>query len=613
MTRARRSVASLALAAALLSTVPVGAQEGWNPFRERDEIGRRSRRPVEPQPPVLSPMDGVFRGRPNGPDAENGQSPGFGAAYPGSDLPPAYARPLPGPNGSAREALNTSKIERLELEPALTTDGSGLPADAWRGMDVKAVEEAFAGLTIPPKSPALQALWQRLLSAAADAPGGGRTPVHFDAVRLEALYRSGLITAMGARLEGTSSTDPILQSFVVRRDLALGNRDGVCQNSKGLLAKRAELPKQLAGELHLLSGFCAAAAGNAGGAGIAVDLAREEGIDAPVALAALDALAGNGKGPLTPPKQVRVLDFRLLELLGPVEPSQILDRAEPALLAALALQDTAEPRLRVAAGEAAAVIGAITAEQLMAAYRGASEGADEPALRRAELIRTISGESAAPRKLQISKALLDEARRSGLYLPIARVIAPLVAQIGMAPGLQGYSDTLIEIAIAAGDTRRAREIASASGARHWLALIDIADAGPAQEARERNLEALDEMVRRGRFPADLLHRLATVLDATDVNVPLPLWEAASRTPQPATGYLPETGVLAQLQDAAKRKDTARTILLALRAFGPAGADGVHLIGLGDTLRALRRAGLDRDARALGVEALLAQWPRSGGT
>ena len=133
---------------------------------------------------------------------------------------------------------------------------------------------------------------------------------------------------------------------------------------------------------------------------------------------------------------------------------------------------------------------------------------------------------------------------------------------------------------------------------------------PSETSREQNLGSLDELVRRGRFPAELLHRLATVLDATDVNVPIPLWEAASRTPQPASGYLPETGVLAQLQEAAKKKEMARTVLLVMRALGPAGPDGAHIIALGDAIRALRRVGLESEARGLGVEALIAQWPRS---
>jgi hypothetical protein len=35
-----------------------------------------------------------------------------------------------------------------------------------------------------------------------------------------------------------------------------------------------------------------------------------------------------------------------------------------------------------------------------------------------------------------------------------------------------------------------------------------------------------------------------------------------------------------------------------------------MIALGDTLKALKRAGLDADARRLGVEAIFALWPRT---
>ena len=100
-----------------------------------------------------------------------------------------------------------------------------------------------------------------------------------------------------------------------------------------------------------------------------------------------------------------------------------------------------------------------------------------------------------------------------------------------------------------------------------------------------------------------------MLDALDVQVPIPLWEAASRTPQPDAGHLPETGILSQLQEAAKKKEVARTILLAMRTIGPNGAEGAHMIALGDAIKALRRVGLERDARRLGFEALFGGWPR----
>jgi hypothetical protein len=93
-------------------------------------------------------------------------------------------------------------------------------------------------------------------------------------------------------------------------------------------------------------------------------------------------------------------------------------------------------------------------------------------------------------------------------------------------------------------------------------------------------------------------------------VPIPLWEAASRTPQPTSGYLPETGVLSELQDAAKKKEFGHTVLLAMKTLGPNGAEGAHMIALGDSIRALKRAGLEPDARRLGLEALLGAWPRT---
>jgi len=101
-----------------------------------------------------------------------------------------------------------------------------------------------------------------------------------------------------------------------------------------------------------------------------------------------------------------------------------------------------------------------------------------------------------------------------------------------------------------------------------------------------------------------------VLDALDYQVPIPLWEAASRSPQPTDGYLPPTGVLSELQQAAKSGESAKMILLVASAIGPDGPAGAHIIALGDVIRALKRAGMEREARRLGVEALFTAWPRS---
>ena len=101
-----------------------------------------------------------------------------------------------------------------------------------------------------------------------------------------------------------------------------------------------------------------------------------------------------------------------------------------------------------------------------------------------------------------------------------------------------------------------------------------------------------------------------VLDALDIEVPIALWDAAGRLPQASAGYLPETGVLADLGQSARRNEVGRTALLAMRVLGPGGPDGANVLGLGDAVRALKRVGLEADARRLALEALLGVWPRA---
>ena len=54
--------------------------------------------------------------------------------------------------------------------------------------------------------------------------------------------------------------------------------------------------------------------------------------------------------------------------------------------------------------------------------------------------------------------------------------------------------------------------------------------------------------------------------------------------------------------------TAGERLLVMKTLDPDGPEGANLIALGDSIRALMRAGLDSDAKRMGVEALLAHWP-----
>ena len=128
------------------------SDDGWNPFKWLEPAPRRKR----PEPPVDAPI--------------------------WSAMPPAGVRNRP--------------VESSDLAPVMAPDTSGLPLDLWRGLEMADIERLLAGLDLPPRSPALHQVWRRMLLSSASPPAGAPSPDHFMALRLEALYRSGLLRDM---------------------------------------------------------------------------------------------------------------------------------------------------------------------------------------------------------------------------------------------------------------------------------------------------------------------------------------------------------------------------------------------------------------------------------
>lgn len=589
MRKARPLVVAYAgrlLAAALVAgllTVPSAAQE-WNPFDSST-------------PPARSPA----------------KEPQSGAASGSDDI----IRPMGDSNAGA--------VERGDLAPVMAPDGSGLPYELWQGLNVSTLERLISEIDIPPRSPALHKLWLRLITSNLPPPDGGVTDQQFLALRLEILYRSGLLEEASRLLSSQPASDPVVAILSARNAVGLGDKARGCDAMKAAGAAPAQLPKPVKADAALISGYCAALAGDAPGAGLAAELAREEGVKEGPGLAALDALSMGVKPQTAADRSITLIDYRLIEAAGgTVEGKQLRKQAAPALLAALALDTQAPVAERLSAAEAAAEVNAITPEQLAEIYRSGAAGeaavsdaagSDTPQ-RRAALFVAAENEHTPQKKVRLIRSFLDDAHRAGFYLTALRMVAPASETIVAAPEIGWYAETGVEVALAAGNFGKAREWAAfgsapsgAGGASltHWLALVDIAEGA---KGRQDDLQAVEDLAVRGRMDATLLHRLATVLDALEYDVPIPLWEAASKTPQPAGGYLPDTGVLTELQDAAKKHQFGRTVLLTMKTLGPNGAEGAHMIALGDSIRALRRAGLESDAHNLGFEALFASWPRS---
>jgi hypothetical protein len=511
----------------------------------------------------------------------------------------------------AQEAYTplTRPVETSDLPPAL------LPADLWHGLNAAVIEKALAGPDMPPRSPALHELWRRmLLSTSGPGHDAGRSSDDLLQLRLEALYRSGLLGDIAEVLGKGGSTDPTTRLWRARADIYRGERDKGCQALAGPV--EPQLPQPLKAEKQVLIGYCAAVAGDTAAAALAASLAREEGSTAELPMSVLGGLDG-GVGERPPlPARVSLIDYRFIELTGPIDAAAVLPRAEPALLVALAGSSALDIKVQVAAAEAALRLNAMPPEAVAEVYRRLPEAASgagaAPALKRAQLFKAVEATQTPDARVRLVRSLLNEARRAGLYLQTARMLAPLFTQIWPSPQAAPLTEAIVEVALAGGDYELARRWAeSGASLQHWLALIDLVDP-QARQMRPAGLGSLEELAARGRLAPVPLHRVVTVLDALNITVPLRLWEAAGRLPQPTGGHLPETGVLSELAQASQRKEAGRTILLAMRALGPEGPDGANALALGDTLRALKRAGLDADARRLALESLYAVWPRMSG-
>lgn len=642
LTNLRAGCLGAALAVSWLPTLAV-ADDAWNPFGPPVEDVRPRSRPkaTTERTPVYAP--------PGQPGIDAPAPPAGGAQAPAEGVDEtSFSRPIaaqPGYTAATGIDARAGGVERGELAPVMATDGSGLPFELWRGLDVTAVEGLLSKLEVPPRSPTLHALWRRLLTADATSTASGAA--RFDIVRSEALYRSGLnadATALATKAAASpDGLDPALAVIAAKVGFAGDTPGPTCEKLKPFVARKGDLPKALQRDLLVLSGTCAALNGNPGGAGLAAELLRDEiardrKLDDPASLAALDAAAS---GTRTTPRgnPVTLVQYRLHAIAGEVDPLAILARGEPALLTAIALDRgggvsaDAALQARLVAAEGAARLNALSPGELADVWRaaGASVPADQlqspgqrrppdgrsadAAVNRAALFKASETERTPARKVRLMRSLLDDAKRAGLYWQTLAALGPVLEPLQPVPELGWFAETGVEIALVSGKPGLARQWANLGGAvpgdgglRRWLPLIDLVDPALKSE-RGRSLSSLEDMALRGRLGPDLLHRLATVLDAHDINVPIPLWEATSKVPQPTSGHLPETGVLADLQDAAKKKEFGRTVLLAIRTLGPNGAEGANILALGDGIRALRRAGLEADARRLGLEALFAQWPR----
>lgn len=532
-----------------------------------------------------------------------------------------------GPSGGSADVYSKPAAETSSSWSASTTPGADqlAPEDA---------ERLFKALSGSPKSRTLRELLRPVV--AGNGSAGGRAGQAAAAARLDAQLRLGFVEEAAAFQipSGLDTGSADWAGFALRRSVAMaaiGREEEACRDARDIIAVAEGLPAKDKDLGILLSGYCGALAKTSAAVSLAADVARDRSGFDPAALAGLEAMARGSRPRIPATLQLSPLAYRALQMAGASPEDLVAAKADAALLAAMPSDQKLPAESRIVAAEKAAEAFILAPERLADAYASAPRGADiesmtsgsgahssNPSQHRAGLFVSATRQPTPLRKVRLVRAFLDSSAKAGIAMAAFEIMGETVARIRPVQEIGWFAETAVEVLLIGGRIDEARQwlqlaaISDPRGPRalsHWAALVDIADASRTAR-RGDSLASLESMALRGDFRPAELHRLATVLDALDYQVPIPLWEAASRTPQPTDGHLPPTGVLSELQQAAKSGEHAKTVLLVANAIGPDGPAGAHMIALGDTIRALKRAGMEREARRLGLEALFLAWPRS---
>jgi hypothetical protein len=478
--------------------------------------------------------------------------------------------------------------------------GSRLPIDLFRGLQPDAMQRLLAAVTLPSPSRALATLIARALTTGAERGGADI------AVRIEALKRAGRVEETARLLGEVAGTGEAGASArYAEALLAAGHDDEACgvaldpppDHAGASETKRATF---------LVPAYCAARKDDMRGAQLSLQLARDNGVQAPLAFAAIDR---KGAGSL--PKRIEVLAYIFLRLDPKRLRPEIAMRATPDLLYRLAHDDAVPPELKLAAAERAAALNIVDGRTLAAAYRDAApklgKSQTPPALR-ARLFAALEAAPTAKIRADSIDALLVSGRELDLEIPLSEALAEANARLAQDPHAAAFAATGVRVAALAGDDQSAWSFIDAGGGPARSLAFLLAARDPFDPRASQTLGGGPDATLKGGPPQQVLPWLVTVLEALDYEVPIPLWDVAGKVPQPTEGYLPATGELTALKDAADAGELGRTVLLVASVLGPKGPAGANLIAVSDAIRALKRIGLDQEARQVGFEALYAHWP-----
>lgn len=543
---------------------------------------------------------------------------------------PAPPKPDDTTPRQVRVGIEAQSLTVMEPDGAGTLDElhGGFAATYWTGTTRTMARAVLTALPTQVSSPAVWMLTRRLLANAAPPPRplAGESAEPLLPLRIEKLAALGAtqdVVAMSGMVQPGKEDERIARARLESRLVAGEPLGKACPEVTAASRSYGGLYWQRALVL------CQLATGGREQAFLGLDLLREQGRAEPVLRAVAEELAGlRAKQTKGLPEAGDLIDVAALREAKKPIVKDVAKIGSPTMLRLVALSGQGDLDGRLAAAERAAAAGIVDPAIVRELYLGYDFSSGEKARTLADLtaktpreralLYQIAVEAADPGvRAEVAGRALELAAADGKLQFTGAIYERLIEELPPDSAMAAQAPRLVRALLGQGRYEPAgrwmtlaREVASASpaGAQAVQALWPLERVAHALPGRAYPADAIDAWRAAQTLPPEVLrHRaglLANILDALGEPVSPNDWAGLLDGAQHQT-RLPGVAAWNALTAAAAGKRVAETLALALIVIGGQEPGQVAPVVLHQVIAALRMAGLEAEARALAVEAMMA--------
>lgn len=542
-----------------------------------------------------------------------------------------------GTDASGSDASGSITVQSLGSVGAdtvglLDPGNGGLPFRMWEGTDRDTALLLIERLPAGTASPAANELLRRLLISAAAVPGdngvtGGNTPGGMVVARVGKLLEAGWYDDAIALIETAGGVDkiPALAKPGAKALLASFDIAGACRIAAGHSGSRDVWWQKL-----LV--FCSAAAGNMREAQFGLSLLSESGVRDPLFFNLADRVTNGPKAKLPDGVTPDILETAMMRYADVTPDETMIGRLNKASLRIVAENAHEDRHLRLVAAEKAATGGAMFPDDLASVYKSvkfdrkdidrALSFADEhpDAEGRALLYLAQMADNIPAAKAEVLSKLMGLFDRDGMSAIGARLLSGPVSELQPTQDLVWFAETAGRILAGSGNVTKARpwlDMLAADALRGTDSVEAVKDLWPEAAVigpeHASSIEASGWKAWYGRLSnnrPDEAERLTSLVFGLvgSLGGDLPkeaLWTML-KNDAGMVGRVTDTGTRTLLRDATVYGRIAEATALALISIGEAGTSGASPVLIEDSIGALRSSGLESDAKAIALDALLAE-------